>query len=220
MQKTATCRSGFLSLRTLVALLFCATITCFIVIPTGSGLAFLRPEKPSNASQRTLTFEERVSYQLGNHIIPHALGQRGQQKISQRTSYAPSHADGGAWTVTGSLNTGRFLHTVTSLPNGMVLVAGGLDNNFQATASTELYDPGSGTWTATGNLNTARYEQTATLLPNGQVLVAGDQSSRAGFYLVVVGGEVLKFMGHAILAFFHRAARAKAHAANHLESGF
>src|SRR5437660_417633 len=173
MQKTATCRSGFLSLRTLVALLFCATITCFIVIPTGSGLAFLRPEKPSNASQRTLTFEERVSYQLGNHIIPHALGQRGQQKISQRTSYAPSHADGGAWTVTGSLNTGRFLHTVTSLPNGMVLVAGGLDNNFHATASTELYDPGSGTWTVTGNLNTARYAHTATLFSNGMVLAAG-----------------------------------------------
>src|SRR5438874_11062634 len=63
MQKKSTCRSGFLNLRTLVVLFFCATITCFIVIPTGSGLAFLRPEKPSNVSQRTLTFEERVSYQ-------------------------------------------------------------------------------------------------------------------------------------------------------------
>src|SRR5436305_8901585 len=55
--------SGFLSLRTLVALLFCAAITCSIVIPTRSGLAFLRPEKPSNASQQTLSFEQRVSYQ-------------------------------------------------------------------------------------------------------------------------------------------------------------
>ena len=63
MQKKSTCRSGFLSLRTLVALLFCAVITCFIVIPTRSGLAFLRPENPSNVSQGTLSFEQRVSYQ-------------------------------------------------------------------------------------------------------------------------------------------------------------
>src|SRR5437660_7320405 len=55
--------AGFLSLRTLVALLFCAAITCSIVITTRSGLAFLRREKPSNASQGTLSFEQRVSYQ-------------------------------------------------------------------------------------------------------------------------------------------------------------
>ena len=108
---------------------------------------------------------------LGIQIIPHTLGQRGQQKISQRTSYAPSRMDGGAWTVTGSLNTGRFLHTATLLPNGMVLVAGGLDGSFHATPSAEPYDPVGGTWTATGNLNTERYEHTATLLPDGKVLV-------------------------------------------------
>ena len=31
----------------------------------------------------------------------------------------------GTWTVTGSLNTARYFHTATLLPNGMVLVAGG-----------------------------------------------------------------------------------------------
>jgi len=56
---------------------------------------------------------------LGIQIIPHALGQRGQPVISKRISEAPSHMDGGTWTVTGSLNTGRFLHTATLLPNGM-----------------------------------------------------------------------------------------------------
>jgi hypothetical protein len=71
------------------------------------------------------------------------------------------------FTNTGSLNTGRSQHTATLLPNGKVLVAGGLDNNNNALASAELYDPASGTWTATGNLNTARYIHTATLLPNG-----------------------------------------------------
>jgi len=79
----------------------------------------------------------------------------------------------GVFTNTGSLNTGRSQHTATLLPNGKVLVAGGLNNNNNALASAELYDPASGTWTATGNLNTARYLHTATLLPNGKVLIAG-----------------------------------------------
>jgi N-acetylneuraminic acid mutarotase len=56
------------------------------------------------------------------------------------------------------------------LPNGEVLVEGGL--NFNALASAELYDPASGTWTVTGSLAQARRSHTATLLPNGKVLVA------------------------------------------------
>ena len=43
-----------------MALLLCAA-TCSIV--TGTLLAFFRPEAPPKVSNRTLTFEERVSYQ-------------------------------------------------------------------------------------------------------------------------------------------------------------
>src|SRR5438132_13423380 len=107
-------------------------------------------------------------------VMPRAWGQRGQRVTSESTSSveAPSSLDGGSWSVTGSLNTARYLHTVTLLPNGMVLVAGGLDSNFSVLASAELYDPATGTWTSTGSLNTARARHTATLLPNGMVLVA------------------------------------------------
>ena len=42
------------------------------------------------------------------------------------------------WTVTGRLNTARWLHTATLLQNGMVLVAGGLDTNLRVLASAEL----------------------------------------------------------------------------------
>jgi hypothetical protein len=83
----------------------------------------------------------------------------------------------GTWTTTGSLGTARYLHTATLLPDGKVLVAGGIDNSTVRLASAELYDPASGTWTATGSLNTARYDHTATLLPNGNVLVAGGSDS-------------------------------------------
>ncbi len=58
------------------------------------------------------------------------------------------------------------------LPNGKVLVAGGLATAAYL-ASAELYDPANGSWTTTGSLATARDYHTATLLPNGKVLVAG-----------------------------------------------
>jgi hypothetical protein len=69
----------------------------------------------------------------------------------------------GSWTATGSLNTARYLHTATLLPNGMVLVAGGRGSSIRPSASAELYDPASGTWTATGNLNIARTNHTGDL---------------------------------------------------------
>jgi hypothetical protein len=85
----------------------------------------------------------------------------------------PCAADSGVFSNTGSLNTERYNHTATLLPNGKVLVAGGVGTNGNSLASAELYDPASGTWTATGNLHTERVGHTATLLPNGKVLVAG-----------------------------------------------
>jgi hypothetical protein len=59
------------------------------------------------------------------------------------------------------------------LPNGLVLVTGGIDNSGNPLASAELYNPATGTWRTTGSLATARELHTATLLPNGLVLVAG-----------------------------------------------
>jgi large repetitive protein len=69
----------------------------------------------------------------------------------------------------------RGLFTGTLMPNGQVLVAGGLaaPGGIDLTASAELYDPVAGTWTPTGNLLAPLDSQTATLLPNGVILVAG-----------------------------------------------
>jgi hypothetical protein len=78
----------------------------------------------------------------------------------------------GTWALTGSMKTAREGQTATLLPNGQVLVAGGIDGS-ATLASAELYNPATGKWSATGSMNTARADQTATLLPNGQVLVAG-----------------------------------------------
>lgn len=86
-------------------------------------------------------------------------------------------ASSGTWTKTGSLNTARSFHTATLLPNGQVLVAGGIDAAGNRLASAELYNPATGKWTVTGSMATARSGHTATLLPNGEVLVAGGSFS-------------------------------------------
>jgi deoxycytidylate deaminase len=73
------------------------------------------------------------------------------------------------------------------LPNGKVLVAGGIAG-FNDVAIAELYDPASGTWTATGSLNHARRSHTATLLPDGKVLVAGGFFDQPG---TILGGNAI-----------------------------
>jgi Galactose oxidase, central domain len=85
----------------------------------------------------------------------------------------------GTWANTGRMNTGRTDHTATLLPNGQVLVAGGIDASATPLASAELYNPATGIWTGTGSMAEAREGHTATLLPNGEVLVAGGSTNLA-----------------------------------------
>jgi CSLREA domain-containing protein len=78
------------------------------------------------------------------------------------------------WYYTDPMATERMNHTATLLPDGRVLVAGGItDNEFNVHKSAELYNPATGRWTPTGSMNTAHGYHTATLLPNGKVLVVG-----------------------------------------------
>jgi hypothetical protein len=77
----------------------------------------------------------------------------------------------------GSMVTPRNFHTATLLPDGTVLLAGGL-----GLASAEKYDPGTAEFTlTTGSMSVARSGHTATLLttgPNaGKVLITGGQAN-------------------------------------------
>lgn len=86
------------------------------------------------------------------------------------------------WVPAGPMNAPRDSSTATLLPDGKVLVAGGLTNITQQsyTASAELYNPATRSFAPTGSLPTALSSATATLLRDGQVLVAGGTTSALG----------------------------------------
>jgi hypothetical protein len=77
----------------------------------------------------------------------------------------------GALASTANMTRARHDQAATLLPNGKVLVSGGVD--VLPLASAELYDPANETWSATGSLITQRAHHSSTLLPNGKVLIAG-----------------------------------------------
>jgi len=108
----------------------------------------------------------------------------GSSDIRIRTSSELFDPAAQSWSKTpGALAVGRTGHTATLLKTGKVLVVGGLINKNSATASAELYDPGSKTWSSTGSMSKTRTYHTATLLPSGKVLVAGGTSDSGSTWL-------------------------------------
>lgn len=82
--------------------------------------------------------------------------------------------DASAISPTSNMTAPRSGHTATLLPNGQVLIAGGMERNGVFFNGAELYDPMTGRFTAADkNMGTQRVGHSATLLPNGKVLIAG-----------------------------------------------
>ncbi|MBY4898939.1 kelch repeat-containing protein [Cupriavidus sp. AU9028] len=76
-----------------------------------------------------------------------------------------------SWT-TSTMNAQRLLPTMTLLPDGRVLVAGGAAVGGRL-ASTEIYNPDANTWTVGASMSTPRGAAMEALLSDGSVLVIG-----------------------------------------------
>ena len=85
---------------------------------------------------------------------------------------------------TADMASRRVWHSLTALPNGMALAAGGETDSCSgnscffagSVASAELYNPAVRAFVPTGSMAIARETHTATLLGDGRVLMAGGVS--------------------------------------------
>ena len=84
-----------------------------------------------------------------------------------------------AWRETSPMALGRSYHTLTLLPDGTVLAAGGGSRSdgrdiANAVYPAEIWNPETETWTTVASLQNGRlYHSAALLLPDGRVLMAG-----------------------------------------------
>jgi hypothetical protein len=101
-----------------------------------------------------------------------------------------------AWRTVTGLNARRSGFAAVPLPDGRVLVAGGVDDrdehHWRAYSSAYVYDPATsdGTWTKVGLMGSARMDPVAALLPDGRVLVAGGSYIDGDPYPEYGGGSV------------------------------
>ena len=93
-----------------------------------------------------------------------------------------------SWSAAAPMIESRARDTATLLPDGRVLVVGGLSlvvregGLFPSIATdAEIYDPRANSWSTTAPMGFDRFDQTATLLADGRVLVAGGRGDVATF---------------------------------------
>ena len=151
--------------------------------PTYLATAELYNPATGTFSYTTRTLKAARAYHtatlLSNGLVLIAAGFDGNLSSDYLASAELYNPANGSFTLTGSLNVARQLHTATLLNSGLVLVAGGNLGSLLSGLldSAELYDSATATFNPTGSLKTARASHTATLLHNGMVLVAGGDGS-------------------------------------------
>ena len=82
----------------------------------------------------------------------------------------------------------RYSHTATLLPDGRVLIAGGVDSDGNSVLGADLYDPSTGTFTATGSMKFGQI--CASLLNTGKVLMSLPANANAEVYDPSIGAFV------------------------------
>ncbi len=85
-----------------------------------------------------------------------------------------------SFSATAQLSTGHDKASMTQLPDGNILIAGGITGNIsagQTTSAAEIYNTATSSWSGTGSLVTARAGADCVLIAGGYVLFTGGFTS-------------------------------------------
>ena len=107
-------------------------------------------------------------------------------------TYDPSTDE---WTATEAMLQRRSNHTLTLLPDGRVLAAGGIgfiDDDYIPLSTTEMFNPVTNAWSSGPELSQPRALHSATLMPDGSVLLAGGISERNGERYITLSTEFIQ----------------------------
>jgi len=108
---------------------------------------------------------------LGDGRVLIAGGGTGSRSADEVELFDPETE---TWSLTGAMREARSNHTMTVLPDGRVLVTGGIDwTTDEVLDSAEIFDPTTGSWTQTRPMSGPRTNHGAVALSNGLVLIAG-----------------------------------------------
>ncbi len=192
-----------------------------VPLPTISSFqAALTPIASGSSTTLTANFENgtgSIDQSIGNVTsgTPFSTGALTSAKTYTLTVTNPAGTAKTATVTVVAVGPGHFAsvrmlkwmgggHTATLLPNGKVLIAGGMNDT---DGHAELYEPATQTFVATGPMTGPRVNHTATLLANGKVLIcggepaSGDSQSTAELYDPTTGkfvatGRMIKARAH------------------------
>jgi hypothetical protein len=146
-------------------------------VPTNSWVPTGDMANVRTGASAALLYDGRVLVTGGITDITETTD-NGPITVTRPTAWAERFSPtGDHFVATATLQNARADHSSTLLPDGRVLVAGGVGVDRHALSAAEIYDPGTNGWTAVAPMHYARAGHTATLLADGQVLIAGGDDS-------------------------------------------
>jgi hypothetical protein len=131
--------------------------------------------KQARKLHKMINLKECSTIPVADRILVVGGEDGNHRPLTTAEIYDPADQTKTDFTLTGSMVTPRTMHTLTCLPDGKVLVAGGVDQGGAVTFTAEIFDPSTGRFgpVESGGMIFSRAGHTATLLSDGKILIAG-----------------------------------------------
>ncbi|MCX6378188.1 MAG: hypothetical protein NT023_01720 [Armatimonadetes bacterium] len=141
---------------------------------TGGNLEFA----PENSPPQAANVSRRVVLGGMMAAVMTTVGLSAEAGTPYSETASPqARIPGGITALRSASPIARTHHTATVLPNGLILITGGVSAHDKtgnsALSSVQLYDPASDSWFEAAPMLTPRSQHTAVALPNGRVVVLG-----------------------------------------------